>query len=273
VVFIIYFFIGMIHNNSIIQQCIEFLWKIVPWHQLKNLHWKNKKPKPKEAYIPTKIEHVANVVTHAIGVIPSLLATHELWSRSYNGAQFISTIIYGATLVFLFSISTSFHCVFYSSKNGPLKDLLHRCDRAMIYIFIAGSYFPWLTIQQFPDNGWSSSMKWFIWLLAFLGITYQQAFHEKYKSLETCFYLVMGIFPALPIITEHYGFSGMLELKVGGIFYVIGIIFFKADGSIPCAHAIWHVFVVIAASVHYYAILTNLYPVLPLHESTNIKQS
>lgn len=83
-----------------------------------------------------------------------------------------------------------------------LRHILHRCDRAMIYIFIAGSYFPWLTIQELPTHGWSSSMKWFVWLLAILGITYQQTFHEKYKCLETIFYLIMGIGPSLFIICE-----------------------------------------------------------------------
>lgn len=83
-----------------------------------------------------------------------------------------------------------------------MKDVLHRCDRAMIYIFIAGSYFPWLTIQSLPMDSWASSMKWIVWLLAALGITYQQVFHEKYKTLETLFYCFMGLFPAVPIITE-----------------------------------------------------------------------
>lgn len=72
----------------------------------------------------------------------------------------------------------------------------------MIYIFIAGSYFPWLTVQHIPLEGWGLSMKWFVWVLAGLGILYQQAFHERYKSLETLFYIIMGIFPALPIIAE-----------------------------------------------------------------------
>lgn len=55
----------------------------------------------------------------------------------------------------------------------------------------------------------------------------------------------------------------MTELKIGGLLYVMGIVFFKSDGSIPCAHAIWHLFVVFAAGVHYFAILNNLYPLLP----------
>lgn len=170
-----------------------------------------------------------------------------------------------------------------------MKDVLHRCDRAMIYIFIAGSYFPWLTIHNIPVDGWSSSMKWIIWLMAVMGIVYQQAFHEKYKTLETLFYVFMGVFPALPIVTEvstmtflsipafkfvlfQHEFSGMSELKMGGILYVIGIVFFKSDGSIPCAHAIWHLFVVLAAGVHYFAILNNLYPDLP-HLMPSIKAS
>lgn len=55
----------------------------------------------------------------------------------------------------------------------------------------------------------------------------------------------------------------MTELKFGGILYMTGVVFFKSDGSIPCAHAIWHLFVVAAAGMHYYAILNYLYPLPP----------
>ncbi|KAJ8916002.1 hypothetical protein NQ315_016680 [Exocentrus adspersus] len=85
-----------------------------------------------------------------------------------------------------------------------LKDILHRCDRAMIYVFIAGSYFPWLTLEQLPDESWASQMKWIVWLLAILGIMYQQIFHEKYKRLETIFYVVMGVGPVLLILNELF---------------------------------------------------------------------
>lgn len=72
----------------------------------------------------------------------------------------------------------------------------------MIYVFIAGSYFPWLTLEQLPNEGWSSQMRWIVWFLAFMGITYQQIFHEKYKMLETIFYLIMGIGPICPVLSE-----------------------------------------------------------------------
>ena len=32
------------------------------------------------------------------------------------------------------------------------RDLLHRGDRAMIYLFIAGSYTPWLNLRQLDGD-------------------------------------------------------------------------------------------------------------------------
>ncbi|XP_060521554.1 monocyte to macrophage differentiation factor 2 isoform X2 [Cylas formicarius] len=226
-----------------------------------SIQWMNQKALPTEQYQPAYIEHIANIITHGIWIFPSILGAVELFQRSQDRAQFVSAVIYGLTLILLFSVSTFFHCTFYLRHYSILKELLHRCDRAMIYIFIAGSYFPWLTIEQIPNNGWASSMKWFVWVMALMGITYQQIFHEKYKRLEMIFYLIMGIFPAIPIISEHY-FAGWMEIFTGGTLYLIGTIFFKCDGVIPCAHAIWHLFVSMAAYCHYYAILNYLYPII-----------
>lgn len=55
-----------------------------------------------------------------------------------------------------------------------LKNVLHRCDRAMIYVFIAGSYFPWLTLENTDHSAILFCMEWVIWLMAAFGIAYQQ---------------------------------------------------------------------------------------------------
>jgi len=77
----------------------------------------NKKALPQEAYNPTPVEHAANVITHGIWVIPSILATVKLLERSHNGAQSVSALVYGGTLIFLFSVSTSFHCCFFLQQT------------------------------------------------------------------------------------------------------------------------------------------------------------
>lgn len=70
----------------------------------------------------------------------------------------------------------------------------------MIYIFIAASYFPWLNVDDFPDDELLYTMRYAIWIMALLGIIYQQIFHERYKMLETIMYLVIGIGPSVAII-------------------------------------------------------------------------
>lgn len=121
----------------------------------------------------------------------------------------------------LFSTSTCFHTISLFCQTGWvihckirvehgvtviglsfsfLKNLFHRGDRAMIYLFIAGSYTPWLMLKAYdPPDGWASQLKWQIWVLAFMGILYQQAFHEKYKWLETTFYVIIGLAPSYAV--------------------------------------------------------------------------
>lgn len=235
--------------------------KSLPWEQLKAVKMKNNRAAPGCAYIPTEVEHIANVLTHGFWVLPSAYGGFNLLWRSYTSAQLLAAIIYGAALAMLFFVSTFFHCVFYCNRNRPLKDVLHRCDRAMIYIFIAGSYYPWLSLGHTTHPQIVSVIKWCVWVLAIMGIIYQQMFHERFKSLETFFYVVIGLGPSLVIIFWGHEFTGMDELKIGGLLYIVGIVFFKCDGVFPFAHAIWHLFVVFAAAVHYFAILNHLYPV------------
>lgn len=192
-----------------------------------SIKWMNPRACANEAYTPTFIEHVANVVTHGIWVVPSVIGSLELISRSTTWTQLVSAYVYGTCLILVFAVSTFFHSVHFYNYNRyvqeplnfilfivlcvqeakymrlnyrPLKDALHRCDRAMIYIFIAASYFPWLNVDHFPEDELLFTMRYGVWIMAVLGILYQQIFHERYKMLETIFYLVIGIGPSVAII-------------------------------------------------------------------------
>lgn len=116
--------------------------------------------------------------------------------------------------------------------KNRIREVLHRGDRAMIYIFIASSYFPWLSLvpnlnvaAEATSKSSSSilptllswcgvsslvaaDLRWSVWFLAAMGILYQQIFHEKYKWLETLIYVLIGLLPSLPFV---HGVSNLLH--------------------------------------------------------------
>ncbi|XP_065580093.1 monocyte to macrophage differentiation factor-like isoform X1 [Artemia franciscana] len=232
-----------------------------------DIQWKNERARKGEAYKPTNVEHLANIASHGICILPSVYASYLLQQQAVCSVQKMVSLVYGAALIGLFSVSTVFHSVCFCQCRTNFKETLHRCDRAMIYVFIAASYFPWLTLYHHHSGHLldrrqaiilsMGDLMYGVWILASLGILYQQLFHERYKSLEIVFYVMMGFVPSLPFLNRG-DIIGLEESALGGSFYCIGIFFFKSDGRIPCAHAIWHVFVALGAATHYYAVFSYL---------------
>ncbi|XP_061329308.1 monocyte to macrophage differentiation factor 2 isoform X2 [Pezoporus flaviventris] len=203
-------------------------------------------------YQPTEYEHAANCATHAFWILPSILGSSILYILSDDQWETISAWIYGCGLSSLFIVSTIFHTISWKKRHlRTVEHCLHMFDRMVIYFFIAASYAPWLNLRELGP--WASHMRWIIWIMASVGTVYVFFFHERYKLVELVCYVIMGFFPALVILSMPNR-DGLPELVAGGFSYCLGMVFFKSDGRIPFAHAIWHLFVAIGAGIHYYAI-------------------
>nr|CAG4645882.1 EOG090X0FVK [Lynceus sp. MCZ IZ 141354] len=236
------------------------------------IHWKNSPAKKNEAYAPTQIEQLANIATHGACILPSVFATWHMTSSATTSEQYFAGLIFGLALIALFTVSACFHwtCL---CRMGKLRDAFHRGDRAMIYIFIAASYFPWVTLLPRNHSATchdsyftlfcdylvilASEIGWIVWAMALGGVIYQQLFHEKYKWLETFLYIMVGFLPSLTLLHNHE-IEGLYYLKAGGLCYFFGVFFFKADGRIPLAHALWHLCVAAGSATHYYAVVKYL---------------
>ncbi|XP_050959087.1 monocyte to macrophage differentiation factor 2a isoform X2 [Labeo rohita] len=231
------------------------------WYQQQG-NWKakrfmnNRVPSSKR-YQPTEYEHAANCATHGFWIIPSILGSSVLYFLSDDQWETISAWMYGTGLSGLFIMSTMFHTVSWKKSHlRKVEQRFHMCDRMVIYFFIAASYAPWLNLRELGP--WAVHMRWLVWIMACAGSAYVFFFHEKNKILDLLCYTAMGAVPAVVLLSMPNR-EGILELSVGGVFYCLGIVFFKSDGLIPFAHAIWHVFVAVGAGIHYYAIWRYLY--------------
>ncbi|XP_071361494.1 monocyte to macrophage differentiation factor 2-like isoform X2 [Trachinotus anak] len=202
----------------------------------------NNRVPPNKRYQPTEYEHAANCATHALWIIPSLLGSSLLHFQSEDQWERLSAWVYGAGLSSLFIISTLFHTVAW--KKSHLR----------------------LNLRELGP--WACHMRWLVWVMASFGTTYVFFFHERYKVMELICYTVMGVFPALVILSMPEQ-SGLCELLLGGACYCLGMVFFKSDGIVPFAHAIWHLFVAMGAAIHYYAIWKYLYAQPPNQVQTS----
>lgn len=207
----------------------------------------------------TRREEVANAITHGIGTVLSVAALVLLVVfASLKGTAWhvVSFSIYGTTMLLLYLNSTLVH----SLKEGKAKDLFEFFDHSSIYLFIAGTYTPFLLVALRGTLGWS--LFGVIWGIAVFGVFFKAFFVKKFLFMSTIFYIAMGwlIVLAWNPLSAVVATGGMVLLTVGGVLYTLGTIFYVWRGF-PYHHAIWHVFVLAGSVTHFFAILIYVLPI------------
>lgn len=204
-------------------------------------------------------EEIANAITHGIGALLSLAGLVLLIVfASIKGTAWhvVSFTVYGVSMLLLYSCSTLVH----SFKEGKVKDLFEIFDHSSIYIYIAGTYTPFMLIAARGPLGWT--LFGIVWGIAIVGVVFKAFFVKRFLFMSTIFYLIMGwlIVFAWGPLTAAVPAPGIALLVIGGVLYSLGTIFYVWRGF-PYHHAIWHLFVLAASIVHFFAILLYLLPV------------
>ena len=204
-------------------------------------------------------ETIANVATHGAGAAMAVVGLAVLTALSVDqGATPVtvaSMVIYGATLVLLYSASTLYHAV-----RGPrARDICRLMDHGAIFLLIAGTYTPFVLVGLGGPAGWV----WFvvIWSLAIGGILLRVFLRTHSTKLFVPLYLAMGwlmVMVAGDLVSTLA--HGMTWLAVGGAFYTTGLVFY-AWRSLPYNHAVWHVFVLGGSACHFIAVAAYVLPV------------
>ncbi|WKZ38444.1 MAG: hemolysin III family protein [Anaerolineales bacterium] len=205
-----------------------------------------------------KLREPINSLTHWAGAILALAGLVALLIVGWGTpAKVVSLVIYGVSLVFLFSASATYHMV--RVKDRALE-IFRKIDHAAIYVLIAGTYTPFC-VNAF-DGFWKWGMLSIIWSLAVIGIVVKIFLIRVPRWLNAGIYLIMGwlcvaasgqLLAALPAWVLAW-------LIIGGIVYTLGAVVYitKIFNFVPGVfgfHEVWHIFVLLAAAAHFVAVV------------------
>src|SRR5690625_3591499 len=205
-----------------------------------------------ETYTFSRKEEILHAITHGIGAVLSIAGLVLLIifsSFSGNPWKIVSVTIFGLTMLLMYLSSTIVH----SLPEGRSKNIFQIFDHSAIYIFIAGTYTPFLLVHLRGITGWL--LFGIVWGIALIGIIFKVFFVKKFLLLSTFFYVLMGwliVFAWHPLASTMNE-QGIRLLIIGGVIYTIGTLFYVIR-KIPYHHVIWHIFVILGSVFHFFAV-------------------
>lgn len=199
-------------------------------------------------------EEIGNAVTHGAGALLAVAGMILLLLRSETGPEIMAACIYGISL-FLMMITS---CLYHAFKSGTaIKRLWRRFDYASIYLLIGGTFAPVYLVYW--GNRLGVTLFWIQWAIILFGITMIAIFGPaKWKPLHFTLYFTIG-WSGLIFLPDFFQNNKALLLVIllGGLAYTLGMIpFAKRKKN---SHFIWHIFVLVGAVLHWFAIYFFIY--------------
>jgi len=200
-------------------------------------------------------ELLADVAVHALGLAlaaAGVLAMLVVATRSPGHGQVLPITVYLAGLLAMLGCSAVYN-VWRSCRR---RDWLRRLDHAAIFVMIAGTYTP--LVLRLPD-GWAVGLTVGVWTAALVGVAAKLFQPHRVEALSVALYLALGwvgVLAAEPLLAS-LDRETLILLLAGGVVYSAGIVFHLA-AHWRYARALWHGSVVLAAAIHYAAIMSLL---------------
>ena len=216
--------------------------------------------KLKDRVLPTytKGEEIFNMTSHIVGGALGVIALIMCVAFSIvhkNGYAVIASIIYGASMIILYTMSSIYHGL---KPHRPSKKVMQILDHCSIFILIAGSYTPFCLVSFREYNlimGWSIFA--IIWSVAIIGIVLNSIDLKRYNVFSMICYLAMGwcvIFTAR-LLPKLLGIPGLVLLVAGGIAYTLGAILYGLGTKVKYMHSIFHLFILLGSILQFLCIL------------------
>ncbi|MCS6760535.1 MAG: hemolysin III family protein [Candidatus Devosia euplotis] len=197
-------------------------------------------------------ELVADGIVHVLGLVGATVSGAVLlvFVIIETAPELPALALYVGSLIAVLGVSLAYNLW----PVSPAKKLLARFDQAAIFLFMAGSYTPFLTVIGGTTSG--MLMTTFVWGASLIGVALKLIVPEHFGRLAIALYLAIGwsgilVFQSLAQALPN---STMMLLLAGGVTYSLGIIFHLWE-KLKFQNALWHFFVVGGASLHLWAVI------------------
>ena len=200
-------------------------------------------------------EHRADTAVHILGLCLGLAGAIVMMAvaiGSPHAGQVVPTAVYAAGLLAMLGCSAVYN-VWQSCRR---RDWLRRLDHAAIFVMIAGTYTP--LAARLPDT-WAVTLTVGMWSAAAAGVVAKLCQPRRIEAVSVVLYLALGwvgVIAFEPLAATLDG-TTLALLVAGGVIYSAGVAFHVAR-SLPYGRALWHGCVLLAAAVHYIALLSLL---------------
>jgi hemolysin III len=197
-------------------------------------------------------EEIANAISHGIGALLAIAGTVLLLVHAAVYGTVISVVsaaLYGASMILLYTIS----CLYHALTQPRGKRVFQVLDHCSIFLLILGTYIPIALVGIGGAFGWV--VFGVIAACAVLGVTLNAVDLHRWKKLSLVLYVVMGwlaLFTIRPIL-RAVPFGGVMLLLLGGVFYTLGVIFYRKK-EWQYMHFVWHLFVIAGSVLHFFMI-------------------
>jgi len=202
-------------------------------------------------------EEIFNMVSHIVGGgagIAVLVICVVTAAMHHNGYGIVSSAIYGATMILLYTMSSIYHGL----TNITAKKVFQVLDHCTIYLLIAGTYTPIaLSALRIVNAPLAWAMFGIEWGLAALAITLTAIDIKKFEIFSMICYILMGwgIIVIYKQAIEALTLQGFALLLTGGILYTIGAVLYGIGKKKKYMHNVFHVFVILGSIFQFFGIV------------------
>ncbi len=202
-------------------------------------------------------KEITSALTHLGGAIFAIIGMVMLLYnaiRSHNTMSIIAFIIFGLSMILLYSTSTIYHFIDASKQKAKL--VMRKLDHIMIFVLISGTYTPICLLTLKSAVGYT--LLGVVWTITLIGVFIKIFWINAPRWVSSGLYIGMGWISVLVFapLVKSMALGGVIWLVLGGVMYTVGGVIYglkrpNIDKPWFGFHELFHLFVLAGTFCHF----------------------